>query len=103
MARTVKIKGGKTLSAADIERLANTAEQGFDLSRWGPRRGRPSLSSTEPGRSPRRGARVPDDLYRRATERAAAEGRSISEVVRDLLGAYAEGREPAGPRRRRSN
>jgi hypothetical protein len=46
---------------------------------------------------------VPEDLYRRATERAAAEGRSISEVVRVLLAAYAENRELAGPRRRRSN
>ena len=102
MARTVKTKGGKTLSAADIERLANKAEQGFDLSRWRPRRGRPSLSAIEAGRSPRVGARVPEDLYRRATERAAAEGKSISEVVRDLLAAYAEDRELAGPRRRRS-
>lgn len=103
MARTVKTKGGRTLTAADIDRLANKAEQGFDLSQWRPRRGRPSLSATEPGRSPRIGARVPDDLYRRATERAAAEGKSISEVVRDLLGAYADGRELAGPRRRRSD
>ena len=85
MARTVKTKGGKTLGAADIERLVAKAEQGFDLARWRPRRGRPSLSDTAAGRSPRIGARVPDALYRRATERAAAEGRSISEVVRDLL------------------
>lgn len=103
MARTVRTKGGKTLTAADIDRLANEAEQGFDLSHWRPRRGRPSLSTTAAGRSPRVGARVPDDLYRRATERAAAEGKSISEVLRDLLAAYADGRELAGPRRRRSN
>ena len=56
------------LTAADIDRLANKADQGFDLSQWRPRRGRPSLSATEAGRSPRVGARVPDDLYRRATE-----------------------------------
>ena len=103
MARAVKTKGGKTLTAADIDGLANKAEQGFDLSRWRPRRGRPSLSATEAGRSPRVGARVPEDLYRRAIKRAAAEGKSISEVVRDLLGAYAEGRETAGPRRPRSS
>ena len=102
MPRTVKTKGGKALTAADVDRLANNAEQGFDLSQWRPRRGRPALSATEPGHSPRIGARVPDDLYRRATQRAAAEGKSISEVVRDLLGAYAEGGETAGPRRRRS-
>lgn len=102
MAQTVRTKGAKTLSAAEIERLANRAEQGFDLSQWRPRRGRPWLSATEPGRSARIGARVPDDLYRRATERAAAAGKSISEVVRGLLAAYAEGRKTAGPRRRRS-
>jgi hypothetical protein len=103
MARTVKTKGGKRLNADDIERLANKAKHGFDLSRWRPRRGRPSLNATAGGRSPRVGARLPDDLYIRATERAAAEGKSISEVVRDLLAAYADGRELAGPRRRRSN
>jgi predicted HicB family RNase H-like nuclease len=103
MARTVKTKGGRTLTDADIERFARQAEQGFDLSRWRPRRGRPSLSAPEGGHSPRIGARVSDDVYRRATERAAAEGKSISEVVRELLDGYAEGRELAAPRRRRSN
>ena len=102
MARTLKTKAGKTLSGADIERLANRAEQGFELSQWRPRRGRPSLSATQAGRSPRVGARLPDDLYRRATERAAAEGKSISQVLRELLAAYAEGGELAGLGRRRS-
>lgn len=49
------------------------------------------------------GPGFPRICYRRATERAAVEGKSISEVVRDLLAAYAEGRELAGPRRQRSN
>jgi hypothetical protein len=99
----MKTKGGRTLSSTDMERLADKAEQGFDLTRWQPRRGRPPLSATEGGRSPRVGARGPDDLFRRATERAAAEGKSISEVVRELLAGYAEGRELATPRRRRSH
>jgi hypothetical protein len=53
--RTVKTKGGRTLSAADIDRLANKGEQGLDLSHWRPRLDAPPLSATEPGGSPRVG------------------------------------------------
>ena len=41
-----------------------------------------------------RAVRVPGELHRRALECAAGEGRSISEVVRDLLEGYA-GNPPA--------
>lgn len=41
--------------------------------------------------SPRVSARVPWRIHRAANARAATEGRTISEVVRELLEAYAAG------------
>ena len=95
MARTVITKSGHTLTEADVERLADEAERGYDLSKWVHRRGRPPL---EPGReepSPRIAVRVPASLHRRVTSQAAAEGRSVSEVVRGLLEDYVQQRPGA--------
>lgn len=81
-------RSGKVLTDEELDRLAGRAEDGLDLSSWSPRRGRPSLGGTaEP--SPRIAVRVPRALHRRVADRAAREGRSVSEVVRELLGAYA--------------
>jgi hypothetical protein len=85
----MRTKSGRVLSPEDIERLADEAEHGYDLSRWGPRRGRPRLDPEATGHSPRVTARVSPSLYERATQRAASEGRTMSEVVRDLLEDYA--------------
>ena len=93
MARTVITKSGRTLTEADIERLADEAERGYDLSTWVHRPGRPPL---EPGLgepSPRIAVRVPASLHRRVTSQAAAEGRSISQVIRTLLEDYVEPRQ----------
>jgi len=92
MRATVRTKSGRVLSEAEIDNLASRAEEGLDLSKWTPRRGRPSLDlesarSREP--SPRIAVRVPRALHRRVSTRAAGEGRTISEVVRDLLTGYA--------------
>ncbi len=84
---TVRTRSGRTLTDAALDRLADDAEKGFDLSRWQPRRGRPSLGASGE-HSPRVSARVPEDVYRRAKVRASAEGKSVSEVVRELLGVY---------------
>jgi predicted HicB family RNase H-like nuclease len=90
MARSVITKGGRTLSEADVERLASNVEQDLKISSWAPRRGRPSLSEATGVHSPRIAVRVPEDLHRRTAARAASEGRSMSEVVRDLLEHYAQ-------------
>ena len=100
MARTVITKSGRELTEADIERLADEAERGYDLSTWVHKRGRPPLEPGLDEPSPRIAVRVPASLHRRVTSQAAAEGRSISEVVRDLLEDYVEPR-PAVPARRR--
>ncbi len=94
MPTTVKTKSGRTLTSAEIDELAAEAERGLDLSTWTPRRGRPSLGATTGAHSPRIAVRVPEDVHRRAMERAAQEGRTISEVVRELLETYARTAHP---------
>jgi len=76
---------------ADLERMADEAERGFDLSTWRHSRGRPALEAGSTA-SPRIAVRLPGSLHRRVTSRAAAEGRSVSQVVRDLLEGYARER-----------
>ncbi len=83
----MRTRSGRPLDAAELERLASQAEDGFDLAKWKPRRGRPSL--TGPGeQSPRVSVRLPEDVYRRVSDRAADEGKTISRVVRELLESY---------------
>ena len=94
MARSVITKGGRRLSEADIDRLAANVEQNLDIPSWAPRPGRPSLGESTGVHSPRIAVRLPEDLHRRALARAASEGRSMSDVVRDLLDHYAR---DAGP------
>jgi uncharacterized protein (DUF433 family) len=93
----VRTKSGRVLSDADLDRLATQAEEGFDLSAWRARRGRPSLGATVGEHAPRIAVRVPKALRDRARVRAAKEGRSISEVVRSLLEEYAPERASKGP------
>lgn len=53
------------------------------------RRGRPALSSEDEGQgSPRLSFRVPAQVRRRVEERAQAEGRKVSELVRDAVERY---------------
>jgi hypothetical protein len=93
MARTViTTKSGQKLTDADIERLADAAEKGFDLSTWEPRPrpvGRPQLETSAEGHSPRIAVRIPAALRSRVELRARGEGRSLSQVVRGLLEEYA--------------
>jgi HicB family len=91
----VRTKRGRHLTDADIDRLADMAERGFDLSTWVPRPGRPSLGASAGAHSPRIAVRLPPSLHRRVVIRAAEEGRSISDVVRELLERYAARRSPA--------
>ncbi len=87
----VKTRSGRVLSDADLDRLADSVEQGFDLSTGRPRPGRPSLDATADGHSPRVEVRVPEALRDQVRKRAAAEGRNVSDVLRELLEAYTTG------------
>ncbi|HWH24256.1 MAG TPA: ribbon-helix-helix protein, CopG family [Candidatus Limnocylindria bacterium] len=83
-------KSGRRLTGEDLERMADEAEQGFDLSKWVHRRGRPPLENGTGEPSPRIAVRVPASLRDRVASRAAAEGRTVSEVVRALLEGYVQ-------------
>ena len=89
MAERVRTKSGRVLTEADIERLADQAEAGFDLTKWKPRRGRPPLEPKTEMPAPRIAVRLPRSLYHRVMKRAGDEHRSVSAVVRDLLESYA--------------
>ena len=89
MPERVTTRSGRSLSNADIERVADRLEEGIDLSTWQPRRGRPSLEADAREHSPRIAVRIPDALNDRVRTRAAREGRSVSDVVRELLEGYA--------------
>jgi CRISPR-associated endonuclease/helicase Cas3 len=84
-------KSGRVLTDEDLDRLADEAERGYDLTNWRPRRGRPFLDPAAGQRSPRVSVRVPTALRDRAAARAASEGHSMSEVLRSLLQEYAAG------------
>ena len=89
----VTTRSGRQLTEDDLDRLADEAEAGYDLSRWRPRRGRPFLDADAGGHAPRISVRVPASLRDRTAARAATEGRSMSDVLRSLLEEYV--REPA--------
>jgi hypothetical protein len=89
----MKTKSGRTLTDADLDRLADKSEAGFDLSTWRPRPGRPSLAPVAGEHSPRIAVRLPGALRDKVASRAASEGKSVSQVVRGLLEGYAD--EPA--------
>jgi predicted HicB family RNase H-like nuclease len=84
--RKTTTKQGDVLTDADIESLAAEAEGGYDLSQTKRQRlGRPSLGS---GVSPRVSFRTSRTLYEAARERAAREGRSVSELAREAMERY---------------
>jgi hypothetical protein len=98
----VSTKDGPVVTEADLDRMAAEAEAGFDLSTWKRRPGRPPLGSSRAGEhSPRLVTRVPEQLRDDVAFYAAAEGKSVSEVMRRLLQAYVDqrSREQTAPAR----
>lgn len=84
----VTAKSGRRLTHEDLDRLADEAEQGYDLSTWRPRTGRPFLDAGSTEHSPRVTVRVPAPLRDRVVAKAARDGRTASEVPRGLLETY---------------
>lgn len=91
--RAVKLKSGRTLGQALIDKLGSEAERGYVLSDARSlilREGRPARG--EPGgESPRLASRIPEPVYRAAKMRATTEGLTLSQVIRALLAGYAAG------------
>lgn len=82
----LRTKRGDVLTDQTIDALADEAEAGYDLSQARPQRvGRPSL---EAGISPRVSFRASRRVYEAARERAAKEGRSVSELAREAMERY---------------
>lgn len=85
----VRTKHGEVMTDADLERLADEAEAGYDLSTWKRRPGRPSLDGSGSGdHSPRIAMRVPERLKAELERCAADEGKSVSQVLRGLAEEY---------------
>jgi predicted DNA binding CopG/RHH family protein len=94
----VRTRSGRVVTDTDLDRMADEAEAGYDLSTWKRRAGRPSLGASSTGNhSPRITARVPEELRARVASRASLEGKSVSAVMRDLLEAYAGEHFPEPP------
>jgi hypothetical protein len=85
----MKTWDGRVLTDADLDRLADEAEVGYDLSTWIRRPGRPTIdASTERGHSPKIETRVPAAIRRDLARFAAEDGRTVSAVLRELAEGY---------------
>jgi hypothetical protein len=85
----VRARNGEVVTEADLERFADEAEVGYDLSTWKRRPGRPPLNVGGSGaHSPRVAVRVPESLRSELERCAADEGKSVSEVLRRLVEDY---------------
>ena len=91
----LRTKQGRVVTDADLDRMAAQAEAGYDLSTWKRRPGRPPLGGGQRGEhSPRVGTRLSAELHDEVALYASAEGKTVSEVLRDLLEAYVEQHRP---------
>ncbi|MBA3251218.1 MAG: ribbon-helix-helix protein, CopG family [Geodermatophilaceae bacterium] len=79
-------KDGTVLTEAEIERLADEAETGYDLTK-ARRVGRPSLDGSHK-HSPHISFRTPAELRAKAEERAAKEGKTVSQLAREAFEKY---------------
>lgn len=80
---------GRVLTDADLDRLADEAEAGYDLSTWTRRPGRPTIdASTSRGHSPKIETRVPASIRRDLARFAAEDGTTVSAVLRRLVEDY---------------
>ena len=79
---------GRPITDADVQRLADEAERGYDvdalIARRG-KRGRPALGS---GPSSVESVRLDPELRDQLAERARADGTTPSEVIRQALRDY---------------
>ena len=82
-AKTYKTKTGKVLTDADIEAMADEAEQGYDIEMLkSRRRGRPMLGSAPSEIVP---VRLDPDLRQAVEARAEADHTTTSEIIREAI------------------
>jgi predicted HicB family RNase H-like nuclease len=78
-------KTGVELTEATLDRMAAEAEAGLDVAKLRPRRGRPTMGSSAAGTLP---VRLEPELRQALDARAAADDKSVSEIVREALRKY---------------
>lgn len=89
----MKTWDGRTLTEEDLDRLADEAEAGYDLSTWIRRPGRPTIdAATHRGHSPKIEARVPAAVHADLARFAAEDGTTVSAVLRRLAEEYVRDR-----------
>jgi Arc/MetJ-type ribon-helix-helix transcriptional regulator len=85
----MRTQSGRHLDDSELAEIAARAEAGFELATWQPRRGRPKLDPLALAESPRITVRVPESVHKRIEAKATTEGRSVSEITRQALTAFA--------------
>lgn len=90
--RTHRTKTGRVLTDADLEALADEAEQGYDIEHLAKKPGRPRMGSAPAAVVP---VRLHADLHAAVKALAELERTSLSELVRDALREYLA--TPAAP------
>lgn len=76
-------ESGAQITEEMADQLADEAERGYELRG----RGRPSLSGS-PAESPQVSFRLPAAVREEAARRAAAEGKTVSQLAREALERY---------------
>ena len=82
-----RTKAGVELTDEVLERMAKEAEDGLDITKLRRRPGRPAMGSGPAESFP---VRLDPELRRALDERAAADHRSASDVVREALREFLE-------------
>ena len=80
-----RTKTGVELTDAVLERLANEAEEGLDVTKLRRRPGRPAMGSGPAESLP---VRLDPELRRALDDRAVADNTTASDVVREALRRY---------------
>jgi hypothetical protein len=82
-----KLKDGTAITDAMVEKMADEAEQGYDVDEIQRRRpgGRPAMGS---GPASVESVRLDPDLKKQLLLRASKDGVSVSEVIREALRSY---------------
>ena len=78
-------KTGVELTDEVLDRMAAEAEAGLDVTKLRPRRGRPAMGSSPAAALP---VRLEPELRRALDDRAEAEHKTASEIVREALREY---------------
>jgi hypothetical protein len=85
----MRTRDGRELTDEDLDRMADEAEAGYDLSTWIRRPGRPTIdAATERGHSPKIETRVPVAVRTDLARFALEDGTTISKILRQLAEQY---------------